>query len=365
MTEHTQTHVTEVGTWNRRTLFAGIALLCLAGSPLMLPQLRADEAPAEQACPGEAQAAQAFYEGYRHESGMAGTIDMAAAAECYRRAAELGFAPAQSRLGCCYDQGKGVTKDRAEAMVWYLKAAEQGDAEAMVYVAEGYRWGLGGATDLAQAEAWYRKAVERKHALAEFSLSELLRKQKLDAELQNQERLARLADFRFDDQGVEQHREEAEKLCQEGDNYLYGWNGKRIDLVKSVDCYHRAATWGNLDALSNLAFCYMLGFGIPKDEVISARLFLMASERGHAHSMHYLGNMYRDGSGVEKDMEKAAEWYRKGAALGDRFCQFRLAECYMKGEGVHKDEEEAIRFYGKAADQGETQAAEALRRLGK
>jgi ribosomal protein L7/L12 len=44
----------------------------------------------------------------------------------YRKAAELGDAEGQYRLGLCYQEGFGVTKDEAEAVKWCRKAVEQG-----------------------------------------------------------------------------------------------------------------------------------------------------------------------------------------------------------------------------------------------
>ena len=52
------------------------------------------------------------------------------AAACNRKAAELGYAPAQFSLGRCYDFGNGVAKDCTEAVKWFRKAAEQGNVTA-------------------------------------------------------------------------------------------------------------------------------------------------------------------------------------------------------------------------------------------
>ena len=47
-----------------------------------------------------------------------------------RKAAKLGYAEAQYRLGRMYELGKGVKQDYAKAVKWYLKAAKQGDKNA-------------------------------------------------------------------------------------------------------------------------------------------------------------------------------------------------------------------------------------------
>ena len=47
-----------------------------------------------------------------------------------RRAADQGFAPAQTALGHMFQQGQGMSVNYAEAAEWYRKAAKQGYAEA-------------------------------------------------------------------------------------------------------------------------------------------------------------------------------------------------------------------------------------------
>ena len=48
------------------------------------------------------------------------------AVKWYRRAAELGLAAAQFKLGSIYAGGIGVPQDDTESVKWYRKAAEQG-----------------------------------------------------------------------------------------------------------------------------------------------------------------------------------------------------------------------------------------------
>jgi TPR repeat protein len=44
----------------------------------------------------------------------------------YQKAADQGYAEAQSNLGIAYAFGKGVLKDDKQAVYWYQKAADQG-----------------------------------------------------------------------------------------------------------------------------------------------------------------------------------------------------------------------------------------------
>lgn len=56
--------------------------------------------------------------------------DWAKARLCYRKAADQGDAPAQTRLGWMYQFGQGVKEDFTTALLWYLMAANQGYASA-------------------------------------------------------------------------------------------------------------------------------------------------------------------------------------------------------------------------------------------
>jgi TPR repeat protein len=58
------------------------------------------------------------------------TKDAAEAVKWYRKAAEQGFAQAQSNLGVCYVNGEGVTKDYVEAYKWLSLASAQGNENA-------------------------------------------------------------------------------------------------------------------------------------------------------------------------------------------------------------------------------------------
>jgi TPR repeat protein len=73
----------------------------------------------------------------------------------YRKAAEQGYAPAQTSLGSKFFYGKGVPNDYAEAVYWFTKAAEQGEADAMQNLGAIYLHGRGTPVDLVKAYMWY------------------------------------------------------------------------------------------------------------------------------------------------------------------------------------------------------------------
>ena len=54
------------------------------------------------------------------------------AVQYYTRAAELGNAEAQYKLGCCYETGTGVEQDLNEAEYWFRQSADQGMGQALI-----------------------------------------------------------------------------------------------------------------------------------------------------------------------------------------------------------------------------------------
>jgi TPR repeat protein len=86
------------------------------------------------------------------------------------KAAELGDAVAQFRLGWMYANGKGVPQDDKEAVKWYQKSAEQGFAKAQTNLGWMYANGRGVPQDYKEAVKWFRKAAEKGHVEAQYSL---------------------------------------------------------------------------------------------------------------------------------------------------------------------------------------------------
>ena len=86
--------------------------------------------------------------------------DMKAAAHWYEMSAELGFAPAQYRIGNAYEKAIGVERDIEAAKSWYLAAAEQGNVSAMHNLAVLYATEVDGSRDMAEAVRWFNEAAD-------------------------------------------------------------------------------------------------------------------------------------------------------------------------------------------------------------
>jgi localization factor PodJL len=91
-----------------------------------------------------------------------------------KRAANLGFAPAQFYLGRLYEAGAaGLTKDMTQARLWTQRAAQGGDPAAMYNLASYMYAGDGGPKDPAGAVDWFRKSADLGVVNSQYNLAQL------------------------------------------------------------------------------------------------------------------------------------------------------------------------------------------------
>lgn len=236
------------------------------------------------------------------------------AARRFRKAADLGHAEAQYRLGFLYRSGDGVEKDAEEGARWYRKAADQGLAEAQFYLGIAYGNGAGIEKDTSAAAEWFRKAADQGHAEAQ----------------------ARIGIMYSEGIGVEK------------------------DARLAATWYRKAADQGIADAQSNLGICLMRGEGVEKNAEEGARWILKAADQGSVDAQMNMGINYRLGYGVEKNAEQAVKWYRKAADQGNVLAQHNLAQCYYRGIGVKKNMSMAAEYHRRAAEKGNAPSQHSL-----
>lgn len=87
----------------------------------------------------------------------------------YKTSALAGYAPAQTRLGYSFEQGKGVLKDKSSAQQWYLKAAKQADGLAQYHLACLYQE----AQNYPEAVHWHTEAANRGNTVSQYELAVL------------------------------------------------------------------------------------------------------------------------------------------------------------------------------------------------
>jgi uncharacterized protein len=105
-----------------------------------------------------------FDAGLAFETGAGTAQDYPEAVNWYRKAANLGYPPAQNNLGGMYLRGFGVAQDDNEALRWYLRAAGEGYLAAENNVGFMHAAGRGAPANDEEAVRWYRRAAEKGYA---------------------------------------------------------------------------------------------------------------------------------------------------------------------------------------------------------
>jgi TPR repeat protein len=223
-----------------------------------------------------------------------------------RRAADQGFAAAQTELGRSYLNGEAVGKDYVEAVKWFRKAADQNYPDGECALADCYMDGVGVSKNFADAAKWWRKAADQGDAEAQLNL---------------------------------------------GTSYAQG-EGVAKNSTEAVKWFRKAADQGNPDAQCNLGICYANGQGVAKNDAEGVKWYRKAAEQGESDAENNLGTCYEHGQGIGQDYMEAVKWYRKAAEQGTACAQANLAACYAKGVGVVKDEVTADAWLNLSAAQG-------------
>jgi TPR repeat protein len=133
----------------------------------------------------------------------------------------------------------------------------------------------------------------------------------------------------------------------------------------AVPLFQRLSDAGNPYASLTLADYYQNGRGVPKDDVIAAKLFEAAAAKSIVSAQRIVAQLYDQGVGVAKDTARAVSWSKRAAEQGDVLSQIRIGSAYEKGEGVGQDEAEAMRWFKLAAKQNAAAAFEVAALYGK
>jgi TPR repeat protein len=109
--------------------------------------------------------------GMNHKYGWGGvTKDIKKSINCYQKAAEQGYAPAQYELGLIYACGTNVNQDDVESVKWTRLSAEQGYAPAQKWLGNCYCAGRGVTKDAMKGIKWIRRSADQGYAEAQYEL---------------------------------------------------------------------------------------------------------------------------------------------------------------------------------------------------
>lgn len=102
-----------------------------------------------------------------------------------------------------------------------------------------------------------------------------------------------------------------------GTYYQYGNPPVKKDYRKAKYWYEKAAEQKNSEAINLLAYMYIEGLGVNKNNKEAISLLITASNLGNGKAAFNLGQIYETGKlGEKKDVELSKKWFLKAKELG-------------------------------------------------
>ncbi|KAF8927710.1 hypothetical protein BGZ58_010204 [Dissophora ornata] len=315
--------------------------------------------------------------------------------DLFIRAAGLGYAPAQFKLGICYELGlTHFPMDPAQSFAWYKRAAMQGHADAELAVSGWYL--TGHPQGLIQSEPlayeWASKAARRGWSKAEYTLGhyhevgigvpqdlEVAKQWYIKAAAQGNERaLLRLlvghvgldVDYaHLKDALLDQNQNNPYLIHQMAQFHELREYGLVPDDDAAFELYAASAQAHYAPAQYKLGACFEFGIlGCPQDPVQAVRWYNQSAENGHVEALLALAGFYMDesaGSAAEQSYEEAFRLVRAAAQKGVPKAEYITGFFLEYGLGVEKNLREAKRWYHLACAKGISSAERRLKDLEK
>jgi localization factor PodJL len=135
--------------------------------------------------------------------------------------------------------------------------------------------------------------------------------------------------------------------------------GMPRDNVMAARILEKVAASGYAPAQYKLASLHEKGVGLPRDLVQAKLWYGRAAELGNARAMHNLAVIYAETptANGKPDFATASQWFKRGAEFGLRDSQYNLAVLYARGLGVQQDLEQSYLWFSAASAQGDSDAA--------
>ncbi|MGA9211281.1 tetratricopeptide repeat protein [Kaistella sp.] len=223
------------------------------------------------------------------------------ARDYYEKAADLGSAYANVRLGYHYKKGLGVEKDYKKAFEYYQKAAKKGNSDGLVGIGLLYHNGGNGITQNHRiAMEWYLKAVEKKNTDAMYLIGRIYQNGQGEY----------IKDYKKAEEWYQKRIDNGDKVgyLDLGDLYSLTVNS---NPQKALENYEKAAD-SYLRGMLETANFYYTGKGKTTKDYAKAAKYYEEYYETKKKNEAYLDNLIdiynRGGHGIEKDKEKAKYW---------------------------------------------------------
>ncbi len=304
--------------------------------------------------------------GICYQSGYGTAVDLAKAAEIFRKFKDQNFICYLGTLG----QPPTIPQTFEQSMkLLQLWAKEKKDTQAQYFMGRRYLEGWDAPRNPETAVTWFKKAAKAEHAAAYCELGLIYEN--------SPAMLSRDSTF-----------QEAQR--------------------EAVKCYKKSSELGNIDGSANYANMLVRGDGVARDvekaEALNRQCLQIAPNHFRAHHNlaviceekltaarakhdsaaadefrremleHYekafqlkfsyaarnLGNLYYDGKLITQDFRRAYSYYEKAAEWGMQGMQFKIGHMHEFGQGVPVTHAEAAYHYRLAALEGNVDATKIL-----
>ncbi len=243
------------------------------------------------------------------------TSDVQGALEWTRKAAESGWAKAQTDMGWFHMHGMhGMKKDGAEALKWFSRAAEQGRREAEVFIGDIHSQGLGGM------KKNYEEAMRHWRIAAEAGISEA--QQRLGHALVYGENPQTFAEglgwlHRAATEGAADGKRDA--ACDLGNIYARGKGGVQADMEKAAHWYAIAAEGGSVKAEFIYALLLLDGDVIPQDREAGMFMLRRAASRDYLPAMaEFIRQLRNAPEATAQQLQEADAWNKRLMELQEK-----------------------------------------------
>lgn len=292
---------------------------------------------------GDAQSQLALGVLYASRQGGVGK-NPALALEYVKAAAESGFAPAQTFLGCAYAEGKIVPRDMNAAVRWRELGAKNGTPADKWSLGNAFLYGYLVPKDQIKAVYWITQSANEGHAESILKLVEIYK----NLERPEDEKMWARKYAQLEIAAAQKGNVDA--MTSVASQYMSGKGGLERNRSQAIYWYKKAADLGGREATEKIAQMYAKGRFLPKNPEKAQFYFEKLAEEDNAYCFK-ISSFYADGSnGFPRDDAMSTKWLERGAQNADDSTKLYVAWRFWKGFETPKDPERAKYWCAKVAE---------------
>lgn len=244
-------------------------------------------------------------------------------------------------FGICKINGYGTSSNPTRGIQYLTLAADAGYPDASWCLTKIYLHGLNGIHDDALAFHYCKQAADSGHANAQFQVGMCYLHGEHGFEQDYD------ACFSYLRKAADQDHIESifcvGAICFGLLTDEFGLDCTiETDFGEAVRRYSRAIELGSPLGHYGMAYCYLLGMGVPQNESTGIEHFQKAIDLGDANAAIDLAALYQEGGLLRKNYTLAIKYLEQAANLGSLLAMDELIRCYSKK--AHKNNLQAKKW---------------------